>query len=76
MLGSLLGGLIDKEKAIENTITNVLYDCSEELGVGHKDFFVIIRPVDENCNFKFHLYRQDGGKPIFVREITVKEVVG
>lgn len=76
MFEGLFGGLIDKEKAIKTTITDVLSDCSEELGVGYKDLFVIIRPVDDKFDFKFHLYRQDSGKPVFVREITVKEVVG
>lgn len=76
MLGDLLGGLIDKEKATRDTITNTLEDLSEELGADFKDFFVTIQPTDEKYGFKLYLYHLIEGRPKFVREVPLKEVTG
>ena len=76
MLGDLLGGLIDKEKATRETITNTLEDLSEELGADYKEFFVTIQPTDEKWGFKLYLYHLTDGRPRFVREVPLKEVTG
>ena len=76
MLNNIIGGLIDKEKATRTTIENSLEDLSEELGVDFSQLFVIIKPINENYQFALHLYKYDNGKPIFVREVPLKEITG
>ena len=82
MLGDLLGNLFDKEKAVTDTIQATLIDVAEELGtesgpLSHKDFFLMIRPIDGKGNFKFHICKYDEkGNPKPVREITTKEILG
>ena len=77
MLGNLIGGLVDTEKMTYDTIQSTLKTLSIELKVSNKDFFVMIKPVDEEFNFKFYVYLSQAGKaPSFVREISIKEVLG
>ena len=76
MLESLLGGLVDKEKATRETITGALEDLSEELGASFKEFFVTIQPTDDKFGFKLYLYHLVDGKPKYVREVPLKEVTG
>ena len=76
MLENLLGGLIDKEKATRKTIENSLEDLAEELGVGHKELFVTIKPINDKFQFLLHLYKLEGGKPILIREVLLKEITG
>ena len=76
MFGDLLGGLIDKEQITHDTIQDCLENISEELGCSHKDFFVMIKPVDESFTMKFYIYKLDNGVPKLVREISLKEVLG
>lgn len=75
MFGDLLKGLIDSEKLITDKIQDTLMNLSEELGVTHKDLFVMIKPVDAECNFKLWVYRIEGGKPTVVREILLTEIL-
>jgi hypothetical protein len=76
MLQELLGGLIDKEKAIYDTIQDALSDVAEELKCDRKDFFIMIRPMDDQFNHRFFIckYNEDGN-PVNVREITLKEIM-
>lgn len=76
MFGDLLGGLVDKEKLTHDTIQDTLENLSEELGCTHKDFFVMIKPVDETYTMKFYVYKFENGVPKIVREISLKEVLG
>lgn len=77
MFGNLLGGLINKEEAVKDTIKDALTDLSEELSLPFTKFFVMIKPVDEKFNFKLHVFTlNDANVPQFVRELTVKEIVG
>ena len=57
MLEGLLGGLVDKEKATRETITNSFEDFAEELGVSHKEMFITIVPMNEKFGFAVHLYK-------------------
>lgn len=77
MFGNLLGGLVDKEAATIETIKDALTDLSEELQVPFSKFFIMIKPVDEKFSFKLHVFMlNDANIPQFVRELTVKEIVG
>lgn len=76
MFEELLGGLIDKEKAIYDTIQDTLADVAEELNCPRTDFFIMIRPVDDKFNHKFFVCKYDEkGNPVNVREITLKEIM-
>lgn len=73
MFQELLGGLIDKEKAIYNTIKDALEEVAEELNCSYDKFIIAIKPTDEKHNFKCYIM-SDGFK--LVREITLKEIIG
>jgi len=77
MLEGLLGGLIDKEKAISATIKESLKEVAEELGCSHNELFIMIKPTNERMNFKNWIYKVENGKPPkLIREITLKEIIG
>jgi len=76
MLGNLLGGLFDKEKAIYSTVQDALTSIAEELQLPYSDFFIAIRPVDSEYNHKYFICKYDEkGQPKAVREITLKEII-
>jgi len=76
MFTEMLGGLVDKEKMTYDTIQTTLENVAEELGCDYRDFFVMIRPMDADLNFKFFICKYDEkGNPLKVREITLKEVL-
>ncbi len=76
MIEGLLSGLFDKEKAAYETIQSTLEDIAQELNVSHKDFFIMIRPSDEEFNHKCFICKYDEkGNPVKVREITLKEIL-
>ncbi|MFY8165235.1 MAG: hypothetical protein ACOVJ8_01505 [Sediminibacterium sp.] len=72
----LLDGLFDKEKMVADTITGCLQDLVEELNCSHTELFIMIKPTDEEMNFKCWVYRIVEGKPKIEREITLKEILG
>jgi hypothetical protein len=76
MLGSLLGGLIDKEQITHDTIQSTLEKLSEELGCTHKDLFIMIKPVDETFTMRFWVYKLEDKAPKLIREIPLSEVLG
>lgn len=75
MFGDLLGGLIDKEKITHDTIQSTLEDVADELGVSHKELFIMIKPIDETFTMKFYIYKLETTGPKLVREITLKEIL-
>ena len=75
MFASLMGGLVDKEQITFNTIQATLENVAEELGCNYKDFFIMIKPTNENFEMKFYIYKMDNGAPKPVREITLKEIL-
>lgn len=76
MFGNLLGGLVDKEKITHDTIQGTLQDVSEELNCSYKDFFIMIKPKNEKFEMRFDIFHIKEGKPTFIREITLKEILG
>lgn len=74
---NMMGGLIDKEKAIFDTIQGCLENVAEELKCSPKDFFVMIKPVDKEFSPVFFIYKLDPetGAPKMVRELTIKEIL-
>tara|TARA_R110001592_G_scaffold53126_4_gene163036 strand:+ start:3972 stop:4217 length:246 start_codon:yes stop_codon:yes gene_type:complete len=77
MLENLMNGLVDTEKITYDTIQTSLQEISIELKTDPKNFFVMIKPTDEDYNFKFYVYKINGNSaPVFVREISLKEILG
>lgn len=75
MFASLMGGLVDKEQITFNYIQATLENVAEELGCDYKDFFIMIKPTDENFAMKFYVYKMENGVPKPIREITLKEIL-
>ena len=76
MLGNLLGGIMNVEGSIRETITRTLEELSEELNEPNfKNFSVTIQPINEEFDFVCLVYHRKDGNNIFVREITLKEIV-
>jgi hypothetical protein len=76
MLANMLGGFVDKEQITYDTIQSTLENVAEELGCSFKDFFIMIKPTNENFDMKFYIYKLENGTPKLVREITLKEILG
>lgn len=74
--GNLLGGLMNIEGSIRETITRTLEDLSEELNEPNfKNFSVTIQPINEEFDFVCLVYHITDGVCKFVREIKLKEIV-
>jgi hypothetical protein len=74
MIASLMGGFIDREKITHDTIQSTLENVAEELGCDYKDFFVMIKPMDETFTMKFYIYKLENGSPKPIRELPLKEI--
>lgn len=75
MLGNLLGGLIDTEQIVHDTIQSTLENVAEELNCTHKELFIMIKPIDESFTMKFYIYKIEQS-PKLIREITLREILG
>lgn len=76
MLGNLLGGLINTEQIVHDTIQTTLENLSEEMNCEYKDLFIMIKPVDDTFTMKFWVYKIEEKGPKLVREIPLTEVLG
>lgn len=77
MFANLVGGLVDKERITRDTIQTTLENIAEELGCEWNEFFVMIKPIDNEFNMNFYIYQnQESKAPTFVREISLKEILG
>ena len=76
MLQELLGGLVNKEKAIHDIIQETLKDVSEELKCSPSEFIIAIKATDEKFNFKLHIMRATPTGNVWVREIALSEIIG
>jgi len=72
----MLGALFNTEKIVQDTIKSSLEEISIELKCSYEDFFVMIKPSDDKFNMKFYVYRIEKPQPKFVREISLKEILG
>ena len=76
MLGALLGGLVDKEKAIKEALEYTIEDVSEELNLKPDEIFIMIKPISKESNdFKIYLYDVSNGGPKLVRQMKLNEFV-
>ncbi len=79
MLSKMLGGLISSEQKAE-VITEIikasLKSEAKKLGVDHKKIFFMIQPKDENFNFGIFLYKVQSPTPIYLREISLEQILG
>ncbi len=76
MLEELLGGIINKEKAIYDAIQETLADIASELQCSPSEFIIAIKPTDDKYNFKLHIMRATAEGNKWVREIAIKEIIG
>ena len=79
MLGDLLGALsggMDKESITKDTIQDTLEKIASQLDKPFSDFFIMIKSVDKDFNFRCDIFQYVDKKPVHVREITVAEIVG
>ena len=76
MLGNLLGGLINTEQIVHDTIQTTLENLSEEMNCEYKDLFIMIKPVDDTFTMKFWVYKLEEKGPKLIREIPLSEVLG
>ena len=73
----MLSGLFNTEKIVSDTIKSSLEEIAIELKCNYKDFFVMIKPTNEQYEMKFYVYKiVDNKPPTFVREISLKEILG
>lgn len=76
MLGNLLGGMLNVEGSTRETITRTLENLSEELKEPNfKNFSVTIQPINDEFEFVCLVYHITPQGRVFVREITLKEIV-
>lgn len=75
MFGSMLGGLINTEQIVRDTIQTALENVAEELQCSHNELFIMIKPVDEEFNMKFYVYKIEQS-PKLIREIALSEILG
>jgi hydroxypyruvate isomerase len=75
MLGNMLGGLFDTESIVRDTIQQALENIAEELQCTHNELFIMIKPINEEFDMKFYVYKIEQS-PKLIREITLKEILG
>lgn len=75
MLG-MLGGLIDVEGLVKDKIQDALENVAAEINVSHKELFFTIEPLDQEFNFRVMICKRDNGSAKYVRELTVRDIVG
>jgi hypothetical protein len=75
MLGSVLGGLLNTEQIVRDTIQQTLENVAEELQCSHNELFIMIKPVNAEFDMKFYVYKIEQS-PKLIREITLKEILG
>jgi len=75
MLGSMLGGLLNTEQIVRDTIQTALENVAEELQCSHNELFIMIKPVDAEFNMKFYVYKIEQS-PKLIREIALSEILG
>lgn len=75
MLG-ILGNLFDKEQIVRDTIQSTLESVKEELNCSYKELFIMIKPYNDDFDFKCYIYKIIDANPKIVREISLKEILG
>ena len=73
----------DKEQITRETIQECLENIAEELGCSHKELFIKIASVNDEFSPVFHIFQTEPYQNLetiprfkFIREITLKEVLG
>ena len=72
----MLSALFNTEKITHDTIQSTLENVAEELGCSHKEFFLMIKPTNEEFDMKFYIFKQEEKLPVFIRKISLEEIIG
>jgi hypothetical protein len=75
MLGSVLGGLLNTEQIVRDTIQTTLENVAEELQCSHNELFIMIKPYNADFDMKFYVYKIEQS-PKLIREIALSEILG
>lgn len=75
MLGSMLGGILNTEGIVRDTIQSTLENVAIELKCSHNELFIMIKPINAEFDMKFYVYKIEQS-PKLIREITLKEILG
>ncbi len=70
-----MGGLIDKEGIVKDTLEDALEKFSIELECKPTQVFIMIKPINDDAEFKCWLYTAKEGAPKLVREVSLKEIL-
>ena len=78
ILDSIIGS---KEEMTKETLQSFLEDVSIELNCKHQDFICVIKPTDDEFNFKCFILKATPELLASIpkslhREVTVKEILG
>jgi hypothetical protein len=72
----MFGGLFNTEEITRDTIQDCLQRVATELDCDYNGLFIMIKPVTEDFDQKYYIYRTEAGTaPKFVREISLKEIL-
>ena len=72
----MLSALFNTEKITHDTIQSTLESVAEELCCSHKEFFLMIKPTNEEFDMKFYIFKQEEKLPVFIRKISLEEIIG
>lgn len=77
MFGDLMKGLMGGADAIvKEKISTAMADVSKELDKKFNEFFIVLKPINDEFEFRCDIYHYVDGKPVHAREITIAEIVG
>ena len=71
LLDGLLGGLVDKEAIITETLKATFEKLHKELEGNANEMFIMIKPCKEDYSFKFYVYKSNK----LIREIELSEII-
>ena len=72
----MLSALFNTEKITHDTIQSTLENVAKELGCSYEEFFIMIKPINKEFDMKFYIYKLGEKNPTFIREISLKEILG
>ena len=72
----MLSALFNTEKITHDTIQSTLENVAKELGCSYEEFFIMIKPINKEFDMKFYIFKQEEKLPVFIRKISLEEIIG